>query len=64
MAFKKKEVEIITSNFKNYYLFIDDFKVPGLENDFHFDKYGQQECSYEYIKNDIKEIIIFIIQIM
>jgi len=49
----RKEVEIITSNFKNYYLFIDDFKVPGLENKFHFDKYGQQECSYEYIKNNI-----------
>lgn len=50
----KEEVKIITSNFKNYYLFIDDFKVPGLENKFHYDKYGQQECSYEYIKNDIK----------
>ena len=50
----KKEVDLITSNFKNYLLFIDDFKVPGLENKFHYDKYGSQECSFEYIKDDIK----------
>ena len=49
----KKEIEIITKNFKNYYIFIDDFKVPGLEKKFHYDKYKSQECSYEYIKDNI-----------
>jgi hypothetical protein len=49
----KKEIEIITKNFKNYYIFVDDFKVPGLEKKFHYDKYKSQECSYEYIKDNI-----------
>ena len=46
------EIDFITSNFKNAYVIIDDFKVPGLEC-FGYEKYNNQECSYAFIKEKI-----------
>ncbi|MFK7946889.1 MAG: hypothetical protein AB8G11_04815 [Saprospiraceae bacterium] len=46
------EIEFITSNFKNYFILIDDFKVPHLP-EFNFDVYKDQICSFEYIKDYI-----------
>ena len=46
----KEEISFITTNFKSPYILIDDFKVPGLDI-FGYDKYEDQECSFDYIKN-------------
>lgn len=43
-----KEVRLITDNFKNCVILIDDFKVPN--DRFNFDTYGIKECSMELIK--------------
>ena len=50
----KYEVEFITSNFKEYFIIIDDFKVPHCTL-FGYDSYNEQECSYDFIKDSIKE---------
>lgn len=49
----KKEVEFISSTLKKSYMLIDDFKVPGSDL-FGYDKYGDQVCSYEYIKDSFQ----------
>ena len=46
----REEIKFITANFKSAYILIDDFKVPGIE-EFTFDEYDGQVCSYEYIKS-------------
>lgn len=48
----KQEIEFITHNFKQGYIFIDDFFVPHLDF-FKWCKYQNQECSYQYIKDSI-----------
>lgn len=54
----REEIEFITNEFKNGYILIDDFKVPGL-NFFGYDVYMNQECSFDYIKDSINPNIIF-----
>lgn len=49
----REEIKFITNNFKSGYIFIDDFKVPGLDY-FNYDKYEEQICSFDYIKDSIK----------
>lgn len=44
----RSEVAFVTAKFSCPYLFIDDFKVPGLDC-FGYDEYQGQECSFEYI---------------
>lgn len=46
----KDELGFITRNFKEAYILIDDFKVPGLEC-FGYDQYQEQICSFDYIKD-------------
>lgn len=46
----KKELEFITGSFDSGYILIDDFKVPG-RDDFLYDKYQGQVCSYDYVKD-------------
>jgi len=46
----KKELEFITNRFSAGFILIDDFKVPGWEQ-FIYDKYQGQICSYDYIKD-------------
>lgn len=48
----KEEIAFITNNFTAAYILIDDFKVPGL-NCFGYDQYQGQECSFEYIREDL-----------
>jgi hypothetical protein len=48
----REEIEFITNNFSKAYIFIDDFKVPGMSC-FGYDRYEDQECSYEYIKDSM-----------
>ncbi len=45
----KAELEFITKKFSSGYVLIDDFKVPGRE-DFIFDEYRGEICSYDYVK--------------
>lgn len=45
----KTELEFITKKFKSGYILIDDFRVPGRE-DFVYDKYQENICSYDYVK--------------
>jgi len=52
------EIKFITNNFKKGYIFIDDFKVPGLEC-FNYSKYDNQICSFDYIKNSINPNLKF-----
>ena len=49
----REEIYFITRSFSNGYILIDDFKIPEKEN-FGFDKYGDQECSFDYIRDAIK----------
>lgn len=50
------EIKIIGKYFKdNCIIVIDDFKVP-YRNDISFDKYGDHECSMEYIKDSLPEV--------
>ncbi len=46
----KKELEFITARFDSAYILIDDFKVPGRDH-FEYDKYQEQICSYDYVKD-------------
>ncbi len=48
----RDEIAFITSRFASGYILIDDFRVPDGDA-FGFDKYGDQECSFEYIQNSI-----------
>jgi hypothetical protein len=48
----RDEVKFVTSNFERYYMFIDDFKVPG-QPQFGYDVYEKQECSLEYITGSL-----------
>lgn len=45
----KEEVAFIATHFKQAYVMVDDFKVPGLDC-FRFDQYEDQVCSYDHIK--------------
>ncbi|MCG8568557.1 MAG: hypothetical protein MJB14_00310 [Spirochaetes bacterium] len=49
----KSEIEFFTTQFNNAYILIDDFKVPNQEQ-FIYDQYQNQECSFEYIRSSIK----------
>lgn len=47
------ELSIIGTNFKdNCIIIIDDFKVPN-RPDITYDKYGKDECSMEYIRDQL-----------
>lgn len=46
----KDELRFITTRFKKGLILIDDFKVPG-RNQFGYDHYMDQICSYEYVKD-------------
>jgi len=48
----RDEIEFITNNFDSGIILIDDFKVPG-EEQFGYDEYDNQICSFEYIQNSI-----------
>ena len=48
----REEVAFITSHFTCAYIFIDDFRVPGID-EFKWDEYGGQSCSFDYIKDAI-----------
>lgn len=54
----QEEINFITHNFKQGYIFIDDFKVPG-RSYFGWDKYNDQECSFEFIRSSINEKLEF-----
>jgi hypothetical protein len=49
----KEEVKFITGSYKNGFILVDDFKVPGLD-EFLYDKANRQVCSYDYIKSSIQ----------
>lgn len=49
----REEIEFITSNFKKFYVFIDDFQVPDI-SEFGFDVYEDQICNMEFINSYIK----------
>lgn len=46
----KKELDFITKHFDSAYILIDDFKVPG-RDDFKYDIYQGQVCSYDFVKD-------------
>ena len=54
----KDEISFITHSFASAYIFIDDFKVPGLDY-FGYDEYNGQICSFDYIEKSIKKDINF-----
>jgi hypothetical protein len=54
----KDEISFITKNFKQGYIFIDDFKVPHLDC-FKWNRYQNQTCSFDYIKNSINPDITY-----
>jgi hypothetical protein len=47
--------EIGKTHKDNCIIVIDDFKVPG-RDDIPYDYYKGNECSYEYIKNQLDEV--------
>lgn len=47
--------EIGKTHFNNCIIMIDDFKVPN-RPDIEFDKYGNHECSMEYIQNELNKV--------
>jgi len=49
----RAEIEFITHRFESGYILIDDFLVPG-QNQFSYDQYKGQICSFEFIKSAIK----------
>ncbi len=52
----RDELEQISKTHKdNCVVVIDDCKVPG-RKDIPFDKYGEHECSYEYVKNQLAKV--------
>lgn len=48
----RQEIDLITRNWKQALILIDDFYVPGLEC-FGYDKYEEQICSFDWIKESI-----------
>lgn len=46
----REEVQFVVEKFKKAYVLIDDFKVPG-RPEFKYDEYGNQVCSFDYIKS-------------
>lgn len=48
----EEELEFITNQFTSGYILIDDFMVPGREQ-FGYDVYQKQICSYDYVKNSL-----------
>jgi len=54
----KDEISFITRYFPSAYILIDDFQVPGLDM-FGYDRYQDQICSYEGIKDAIKPDLNF-----
>jgi len=48
------ELAFITSEFKSAYVFIDDFKVPGLDC-FKYDEYEGQVCSLDFVRGTLKK---------
>lgn len=51
-----QELEMISYTHRdNCIIVIDDFKVPG-RGDIPYDAYGKNECSYEYIKNQLDKV--------
>ncbi|OQY14044.1 MAG: hypothetical protein B6I30_01800 [Desulfobacteraceae bacterium 4572_187] len=58
----KDEIKFITEKFKKAYIFIDDFKIHG-RPDFQYDSYANQECSWEFIRDELcsdKEYSIYL----
>lgn len=51
----RDEISFVTGNFRQAYIIIDDFKVPGLDC-FNFDSYDEQICSFEHIRESIKSM--------
>jgi len=47
-----QEIEFITTRFESGFILIDDFKVPG-QQQFGYDTYQDQICSYDFIKDSI-----------
>ena len=54
----KEEMKFITANFNKAFIFIDDFKVPGMDC-FKYDEYEDQICSFEFIKESINNELKF-----
>ena len=52
----EEELEFITNQFASGYILIDDFKVPG-RNQFGYDVYQDQICSYDYVKDSLNKEI-------
>lgn len=52
----REELSVITKEFNSAYILIDDFRVPGLDC-FGYDKYGEQICSFDYVKNALNPTI-------
>jgi hypothetical protein len=50
----KNELKFITGRFDSGCILIDDFKVPGRE-DFIYDEYQGQICSYDYVKDALNQ---------
>ncbi|CCB88026.1 O-methyltransferase [Simkania negevensis] len=50
---RQELIEISKTHHDNCVIVIDDFKVPG-RRDIPFDKYKQNECSVDYIKEELK----------
>lgn len=51
-----EEIEEIRKTHKdNCIIVIDDFKVPK-RKDIPFDRYGQNECSYEYVRDSLAKV--------
>lgn len=46
------EINFITKHFKQAFILIDDFKVPG-HDQFLYDEYKNQQCSFDYIKDSL-----------
>jgi hypothetical protein len=54
----KEEVSFITNHCRKGFILIDDFKVPGLDC-FGYDKYEDQECSFEYISASLNPALSY-----
>jgi|JI10StandDraft_1071094.scaffolds.fasta_scaffold00236_22 predicted O-methyltransferase YrrM len=50
---REELLEISKTHHNNCVIVIDDFKVPG-RKDIPYDKYKKDECSFEYIKDQLK----------
>ncbi len=48
----REEVAFFTGSFSSGSILVDDFRVPGMDQ-FRFDSYDGQVCSYEYIEGSL-----------